>query len=336
MISFFKDTKIDFMGARKGAYLFSGLLLLVGFISLALKGGPKTGVDFAGGLLLDVRMSQSVAADDIRNALEGAGLTGAEIQTVQGSDEVLIRVPQEHVPTGAELSGSGGPAGQLQQALSGKYPGLNLEILRQEFVGPKVGKELRGKATMAVIVAVLLIMIYVTVRFHRWEFGVGGALALFHDILVTLGIFSILDREFTLTVLAAFLTIAGYSINDTIVVFDRVRENLGLHKKMPIFDLMNLSINQTLSRTVLTVLTVMMASAALFFLGGKVLHDFALAMLIGVGFGTYSSVFVASAITLDLDRWRQKRDDARAAEAKAQAAAARAAGKGTKSRTASA
>lgn len=335
MISFFKDTHFNFMGARKGAYIFSTLLLLAGFASLAMKGGPKAGVDFAGGLLLDIRTSQSVPADDIRHAVEVAGMSGAEIQTVQGSNEVLIRVPQESGGAGGEGSGSAGAVGRLQQALSGKHPGITVEILRQEFVGPKVGQELRGKATMAVLVAVLLIMIYVTIRFHRWEFGVGGALALFHDILVTLGIFSLLDREFTLTVLAAFLTIAGYSINDTIVVFDRVRENLGLHKKMSMFDLMNHSINQTLSRTILTVLTVMMAAAALFFLGGEVLHDFALAMLIGVGFGTYSSVFVASALALDIDTWRQKRADAKAAEAKALAAASRPA-KGGKTRTASA
>lgn len=334
MIQLLHDTKINFMGARKWAYLFSSLIILVGMVSLVMKGGPRPGVDFAGGLLLDVRFSQAVRADDIRSALGAVGMPNAEIQAVEGGNDALIRVPQAEAPktSGADSKVSG-PIAQLQQELQGRYPGLTVDVKRQEFVGPKVGKELRGKAMIAILVSVILIMIYISFRFHRWEFGLGGALALFHDILVTLGIFSLLDKEFTLTVLAAFLTIAGYSINDTIVVFDRVRENLGLKgKKMPLDELINLSINQTLSRTIFTVLTVMMTSAAMFFFGGEVIHDFALAMLIGVGFGTYSSVFVASALSLDIDNARQKRDDAKAETARAAAAAAKVAAKTVKKR----
>lgn len=329
MIQLLHDTKLNFMGFRKWAYMFSSLLLLAGMVSLVMKGGPRPGVDFAGGLLLDVRFSQAVRADDIRGALATVGMADAEIQSIEGSNEALIRVPQGEAPkTSGADSQSSGPIAKLQQELQGKYPGLTVDLKRQEFVGPKVGKELRSHAMIAILVSVILIMIFVSFRFHRWEFGLGGAIALFHDILITLGLFSILDKEFTLTVLAAFLTIAGYSINDTIVVFDRVRENLGMkNKKMPLDELMNLSINQTLSRTIFTVLTVLMTSAAMFFFGGEVIHDFALAMLIGVGFGTYSSVYVATALALDIDNARQKRDDQKAETARVAAAAAKAAAK---------
>lgn len=308
MIRVLHDTNIDFMGKRKIAYAFSTILILAGLISLITKGGPRTGVDFAGGTLLEVRTSQKVAVEDLRNAAAQAGFGEPEIQTYEGSNDALFRLGKALV-TEKDTTGrlKSGPAMRLQEALQGRHPGLAVEVLRQEVVGPKVGSELRYKAFLAVIVSVIAIMIYVALRFHRWEFGAGGAIALFHDIMVTLGIFSLLNKEIGLTVLAAFLTIAGYSINDTIVVFDRVRENLGKNRKQPLDELMNHSINQTLSRTVLTVLTVMLAAASLYFLGGKVIHDFALCMLIGVGFGTYSSVFVASALSLDIDNWRQRK-----------------------------
>lgn len=264
--------------------------------------------------MIELRFTQSVHADDLRHAAEAAGLEGAEIQTMEGSNDALFRVNEAVVPRKNE-SGQleSGPSTRIHDALQAKYPGIGVEILRQEVVGPKVGSELRGKAALAILVSVLAIMIYVAWRFDRWEFGVGAATALFHDILVTIGILSMLNKEIGLTVLAALLTVAGYSINDTIVVFDRVRENMGLKRKMPMFDLMNLSINQTLSRTILTVLTLMITATSLYVLGGVVIHDFALTMLIGVGFGTYSSVFVASALTLDIDAWRQRRTAARIA-----------------------
>lgn len=321
MLRVLHDTKFDFMGARKLAYAFSALILLAGFVSLAIKGGPRPGIDFAGGTMLELRFNQKISSEDLRRAADESGLTGAEIQTYEGTNDALFRL-QEAVQQGTAASGEAivGPSSRIQQALSRQHPGVTVEILRQEVVGPKVGRELTQKAFMAILVSVLAIMVYVSLRFHRWEFGLGAAIALFHDILVTLGIFSILNKEIGLTVLAAFLTIAGYSINDTIVVFDRVRENLEKHRKIPLFDLMNDSINQTLSRTVLTVLTVMMTAAALYFLGGEVIHDFALAMLIGVGFGTYSSVFVASALSLDIDQWRHRKDAARAASKAAEKA----------------
>lgn len=325
MIQILHGTNIRFMQARKWAYLFSAVLLVAGLVSLVTKGGPRLGVDFSGGTLLELRFSQKVSAADLRDAAGKAGLGDAEIQTVEGTNDAMFRVPEALIPTRDERGQlQAGPATRVHEALTGKHPGLEMQILRQEVVGPKVGRELTGNAVKAILFSLVGILIYVAVRFHRWEFGLGGAVSIAHDILIVLGIMSILNKEFTLTVLAAYLTIAGYSINDTIVVFDRVRENIGLQRKMPLIDLMNLSINQTLSRTILTVFTVMITTAALFFLGGKVLHDFALTLLIGFGFGTYSSVFVASALALDLDNWQRKRAASRVATRAAAKAAAKA------------
>jgi preprotein translocase subunit SecF len=310
MITLIPSTNVNFMKARKVGYLVVGLLMLAGLVSLVMNGGPRRGIDFAGGLLLEIRFNQHVRPDDLRSASEAAGLRNAEIQTVEGSNDALIRVAQEGISTGQVLT----PASRVQEALAGSYPGIQVEIIRQEVVGPKVGQELRNKAALSILFSVIAIMIYIAVRFHRWEFGVGGALSLFVTIFVTLGLLSILGKEIGLTVLAAFLTIAGYSINDTIVVFDRVRENMGLKRKMPLFDLINLSVNQTLSRTIVTGITVIFTLFAFLYFGGEVIHDFALTMLIGLVFGTFSSIFVASALSLDIDNWRQKRNQARTAQ----------------------
>jgi preprotein translocase subunit SecF len=335
MIQVLHGTNINFMGARKWAYLFSSVLIIAGLVSMVTKGGPRLGVDFAGGTLLELRFSQKVSAADLRDAAGRAGFTDAEIQTVEGANDALFRLPTAIVPTrDAHGQLQSGPAARIKEALGTRYSGLELQILRQEIVGPKVGRELTSNAIKAILFSLVGILIYVAVRFHRWEFGAGGAISIAHDILIVLGIMTMMNREFTLTVLAAYLTIAGYSINDTIVVFDRVRENIGLKRKMPLADLMNLSINQTLSRTVLTVFTVMMTIVALYVLGGKVIHDFALAMLIGIGFGTYSSVYVASALALDIDGWQQKRTAARIAARTTAKAAAKASGRSSQARPA--
>jgi len=321
MIQFFKDTNIHFMKARRLAYALSGLAILAGLVSLALHGGPRVGIDFAGGSLIELRFSEHIKADELRTAANAAGLEGAEIQVVEGTNDAFFRVNEAVVPQkDAQGNLQSGPATRIREALQASHPGLTMEVLRQEVVGPKVGSELRGKALLAIMVSVIAIMIYVAWRFDRWEFGLGAALALFHDIMITVGVLSILNKEIGLTVLAALLTIAGYSINDTIVVFDRVRENMGLKRKMPLDELMDLSINQTLSRTILTVLTLLISTTALFVLGGQVIHDFAFTMLVGVAVGTYSSIFVASALSLDIDGMRQRRVAARVA-ARAEAAA---------------
>jgi preprotein translocase SecF subunit len=188
-------------------------------------------------------------------------------------------------------------------------------------VGPKIGSELEQKATLAILWSLVLILGYIAWRFTRFTFGLGAVIALFHDIVITLGLFSILDREVSLTVIAAFLTIGGYSINDTIVVFDRIRENLGLSRRITFQEIINRSVNQTLSRTILTAGTTLLAVLSLFFLGGTVIHDFAIAMLMGVLVGTYSSIFVASALALDLSNWWNRRKEARASRTPAKAAA---------------
>jgi len=195
--------------------------------------------------------------------------------------------------------------------------------MSQETVGPKIGRELEKKAAMAILWSLLLILVYVAFRFTRVSFGIGAVAALFHDILITLGIFSFLDIEVSLTVVAAFLTIGGYSINDTIVVFDRIRENLGASRRMTFQEIVNKSVNQTLGRTVLTSSTTLLAVLSLYFLGGVVIHDFALAMIIGVLIGTYSSIFVASALALDLSNWWVRRRQAKTDRPTPKAAAAR-------------
>jgi preprotein translocase subunit SecF len=314
MFQLLPSTNVDFMKARKIAYAFSGLLILAGLISLVLHGGPRRGIDFAGGQLLELRFNQHVQAADLRSAAGQAGFQDVEIQTLEGSNDALFRVSERAMAAGGGVLTN--PATRIQEALTITYPGIQVEILRQEVVGPKVGEELRNKDALAILFSVIVIMIYIAVRFHRWEFGVAGAVSLFHTILVTLGILSMLNKEIGLTVLAAFLTIAGYSINDTIVVFDRVRENMGLKRKMSLYDLINLSINQTLSRTIVTGITVIVALFAYLYLGGDVIHDFAFTMLIGLVFGTYSSIFVASSLALDIDLNRQKRAQARHAAEK--------------------
>jgi preprotein translocase SecF subunit len=199
----------------------------------------------------------------------------------------------------------------------------SVTLMSQETVGPKIGRELERKAAMAILWSLILILGYIAWRFTRISFGIGAVVALFHDILITLGVFSILDREVSLTVVAAFLTIGGYSINDTIVVFDRIRENLGAARRLTFQEIVNKSINQTLSRTVLTSSTTLLAVLSLFFLGGVVIHEFALAMLVGVLIGTYSSIFVASSLALDLSNWWNRRKEARQTRSRAKALAAR-------------
>lgn len=196
-------------------------------------------------------------------------------------------------------------------------------LLSQDAVGPKIGEELEQKATLAILWSLVLILGYIAWRFTRFSFGLGAVMALFHDILITLGLFSVLDIEVSLTVVAAFLTIGGYSINDTIVVFDRIRENMGLARRMSFQEIVDKSVNQTLSRTVLTSGTTLLAVLALFFLGGVVIHDFALAMLVGVLVGTYSSIFVASALALDLSQWWVRRKESREKRGRTKVAAAR-------------
>ncbi len=288
MLQLLVGTDIPFMKFRRIAYVFSGILLLATLGWFFTK-GPKYSVDFTGGTLLQVRTSQPVHADQLRQALEAAGLA-AEIQQLTGEaeNEYMIRFRTD-----------GDPVTLVQDAVAKSLPGVTLELRRNETVGPKVGSDLRQKALMAILTSLGAILLYVGIR-YEFKFALGGVLALFHDVVITVGALMFTGREISLTVVAALLTIAGYSINDTIVVFDRIRERSKALRKEKHSRVMDLAVNETLSRTVITAFTVFLAALALFIWGGDVLRDFSFAMIVGVVFGTYSSVYVASAIALDI------------------------------------
>jgi preprotein translocase subunit SecF len=293
MLEFIKPgTKIDFMGKKGIAFLFSGIVILIGIVSLILHGGPIYGVDFAGGTLAQVRFTQPVEPDAIRGALKEAGLQSSSIQAfeAEGKGEYLIRLPESPADLAA-LSNT------MNGALTKRFGEKGFEVRRIEIVGPKVGKGLRLNAIWATIFALIAMLIYISWRFE-FRFAVGGVVALAHDVMVTVGILSLTNKEFTIPILAALLTIVGYSINDTIVVYDRIRENMPKMRRESLEKVMNLSINETLSRTILTSFTVFIVLLALYFLGGGVIHDFSFALIIGVVFGTYSSIFIASALVV--------------------------------------
>jgi preprotein translocase subunit SecF len=283
-------TKIDFMRRKGIGFLFSGIVMLVGIVSLIVHGGPIYGIDFAGGTLAQVKFSQPVEPEAIRGALKDVGLETSSVQgfEAEGKGEYLIRL--ETSP--ANLAGL---SSTINGALAKRFGEKAFEVRRIEIVGPKVGKELRNKGILATILALTAMLIYITWRFE-FRFAVGGVVALFHDVIVTIGILSLTDTEFSIPILAALLTIVGYSINDTIVVYDRIRENLPKMRKEPLEKVINISVNETLSRTILTSFTVFIVLLALYFLGGGVIHDFSFALIVGVVFGTYSSVFIASAL----------------------------------------
>ncbi len=283
-------TKINFMGRKGIGFLFSGIVMLAGIVSLILHGGPMYGIDFAGGTVAQVKFSQPVEPDAIRGAMKEAGLETSSIQAfeAEGKGEYLIRL--EKIPSDlASLSAT------INAALAKQFGEKTFEVRRIEIVGPKVGNELRNKGILATILALTAMLIYITWRFE-FRFAVGGVVALFHDVIVTIGVLSLTDTEFSIPILAALLTIVGYSINDTIVVYDRIRENLPKMRKESLEKVINLSVNETLSRTILTSFTVFIVLLALYFLGGGVIHDFSFALIVGVVFGTYSSVFIASAL----------------------------------------
>jgi preprotein translocase subunit SecF len=291
------NINVDWMGKRAIAYTISGLAILIAIVSLVVHGGPRYGVDFTGGTLVEVSVLPAPHVDVVRKSVEGAGITGAEIQRLEKPEYFLIRLG----------TGEGGknPATVVKGALEKIQAGTTVDIRRVESVGPRVGGELRGAAIKAVFLALGLILIYVAIRYD-WRYSMGAVVALFHDVFISLGAVSLTNRELTLTVVAALLTIAGFSINDTIVVFDRIRERKQSLRKEPPTKVMNIAVNETLSRTVITSLTVALTVVALFLFGGDVIHDFSFTMLVGVVFGTYSSVYVASALALDTQLWLER------------------------------
>jgi preprotein translocase subunit SecF len=342
-ISFIKhETNIDFIGLRYFAFAISALMILIGGISLVMKGGPRYGIDFAGGVIIQAKFSAPTDIDKLKKVLEGTNLPGLVVQQVgQVEDNDFM------VRTSTTEDTSAAVQKTVTKALDEGFSGVKYEFKRIEIVGPKVGEDLRGKAMEAMYFAILIIAIYISGRFeHRWmaaglmaaglfagitalqyfhatqlwlvlgallltlalcfvlrlNYALGAIVALIHDVLTTVGIFSILNKEFDLTIIAALLTLIGFSLNDTIIVYDRIRETRGLKTGETLPVIINKSVNQTLSRTILTSGLAFLAVFSLYHFGGAVIHDFALAMLIGIVVGTYSSIYVAAPIIISLAR----------------------------------
>ncbi|MFQ5449239.1 MAG: protein translocase subunit SecF [Nitrospinaceae bacterium] len=287
---FKRQTDFDFMGKFRSALGFSGILILIGLISILLHGGLKFGIDFAGGTLVQLQFKTPPNIDDIRAGLKTIGLGESTIQEFGSKKDILIRVQRSKEKL--EEVGS-----QIKASLKNRFNVNDIIVERVEMVGPKVGRDLREKALLSIIYAIIGIVIYISWRFE-FQYALAAIIALIHDVLITMGAFSLLDKEFTLVIVAAFLTIIGYSLNDTIVVFDRIRENLRRRGKTSLRDIINTSINQTLSRTLLTSGTTLLVVTALFFLGGEIIHDFSFALLLGILIGTYSSIFIGSVFLL--------------------------------------
>jgi len=294
-------TNFPFMKYRRYAYMLSAALVALTLGWIVVK-GPNYSVDFTGGTLLQIRTAPVLGADRLREALASGGIE-AELQQLTGgtADEYLLRFATR----------STDPFNDARAAIEKQAPGTQVELRRIETVGPKVGSDLRQKALLAVLASLGAILLYVGIR-YEFKFAVGGIAALFHDVLVTAGILMFTGREISLTVIAALLTIAGYSINDTIVVFDRIRERSKALKKETHERAMDIAVNETLSRTMITAFTVLLTSLALFIWGGEVLNDFSFTMIVGLLFGTFSSVYVASALALDIWLWLDRRKAAAA------------------------
>jgi preprotein translocase subunit SecF len=291
------DTNFDFVGKRNLAIGISWLLILIGVVSLVVKGGPSYGIDFAGGTLVQIKFTEQTSAADLRSTLGDLDLRGLTIQQVgdQGN-EFLVRVQESNEKLETLAT-------NIQAKLEKKYGSGKLEIRRTEMVGPQVGKDLRNKGVQAILFSIVGMLIYITFRFE-FRFGLGAIVATLHDVLITLGLMSLLNLEIDLTVIAGFLALVGYSVNDTVIVCDRIRENMGKLHTRPLAEIVNRSINETLSRTIMTSGLTLLSVVALYTVGGSVIHNFAFVLMVGIIIGTYSSIFVASPIILIFERFR--------------------------------
>ena len=297
-----KDSKIDFMNKSRFTILLSGALILAGIFSLIINNGPKLSIDFKGGTLIAVQYTKPININDLRSQLKNVNINGqsfdfstSEIKHFGDNSNVSVRIANlENEPEKFSQN--------FIDILKDIYPDALPEnkddfILSIDKVSPKVGSELSGKAIMAIIYAITLILIYISFRFE-FTYAIGAIAAIAHDVIITLGVFSILGYEISLSIIAAFLTIVGYSLNDTIVIFDRIRENMKALKRESVVSIVNKSINESLSRTIVTSLTTLFVVLTLYFFGGEVIHYFSFALIIGVLVGTYSSIFVASLIVV--------------------------------------
>ncbi|CAI4032903.1 Protein translocase subunit SecF [Nitrospira tepida] len=292
MFEILGKTNVDFMGKRRVAFAFSGFMVLLGLVALVqiARGQANLGIDFAGGTAVQLKFEKAMTIEAARKTLEANGLGQAELQEFVAENKLLIRVK-------ASTTIEEKVAERIMAVFSKEFPDNQFVVESTTEIGPTIGKKLQQDAMIAVFISFVGIIAYIAVRF-RFVFGVAAALATFHDVLAVLGVFFLLDKEITLLVVTALLTLAGYSLTDTVVVFDRIREQLRQRRREPMDQVINGAINQVLSRTIVTSLTVILVLLPLTFAGGEVLHDFSLALLGGVVFGTYSSVFVASALLL--------------------------------------
>lgn len=288
------DTKIPFMRLSRFGFFASGVLCTISIV-LFLIFSLNFGVDFKGGVLMEIRTPGAADLAALRENIDQLGLGGAELQEFGAPDDVLIRLPSQ--PGGEQEQQTA--VNKVKDAL-----GSGVEVRRVEVVGPKVSGELTQQGIIAVIIAIILVLIYIWFRFE-WQFAIGAVASLLHDVTLTIGLFTVFRIEFSLSTIAAILLIVGYSLNDTVVVFDRIRENLRRYKQMPLADLIELSINSTLSRTIMTSTTTLIALLALFIFGGEVIRGFSFTMLWGVVVGTYSSIFIASPVLILLGTVRE-------------------------------
>jgi preprotein translocase subunit SecF len=292
------NTKIDFIGWRKVAFLLSAGLILLGLVALVQlwRGAANLGIDFAGGTSVQVRFRDPVDLGAVRGALSQGGLAESDLQQFVGGRRVLVRLKAK-----GEAAGT---AARVQEGLRAAFPGNPLEVEGSSEVGPVIGRELQKAASWAIIISLVGIVLYIAWRFEI-RFGVAATIATFHDVLAVLGVFFLLGTEITLLVVTALLTLAGYSLTDTVVVYDRIRENLRARRRETLAETINASINQVLARTLMTSLTTLLAVLSLLLAGGEVLRDFALALFLGILVGSYSSWFVASPIVYE---WRLAAD----------------------------
>ncbi|GBE01800.1 preprotein translocase subunit SecF [bacterium BMS3Abin08] len=298
MIEIIKKTNIDFMGLKKYTFIISGILVISGIIAIIqiVTGSANLGIDFVGGTAVQLKFEKQVPIQDVRHMLESAGIKDFDLQEFPTVNKVLIRIKQKEETLGKFSQ-------KIISTLRNGFKGNKITVDSTIEIGPKVGAKLRQDALWAILAATLGILLYIAWRF-QFSFSIGATAATAHDVLAVLGLFNIMGIEINLIVVSALLTIAGYSLTDTVVVFDRIRENLRYVAKESIVGVINRSINEVLSRTIVTSLTTLLAAMALFLFGGEVIHYFALAMILGISVGTYSSVFVASPIVL---LWKGKK-----------------------------
>lgn len=293
-----KDTTINFMGARKATYVLSIAMFILAVACIAVK-GFNYGIDFSGGILIELKAEEKINVEEMRKKLQNIDLDEVNIQSIgEIGDEVMIRAQAKNLDEKEQMAA----VNAIKAALGSDY-----EYRRVELVGPQVGDELKKDGIIASLIAILAITAYIWVRFE-WQFALGACLGLIHDIVITVGLLSLFGMDFSLTTVAAVLTLAGYSVNDTVVTYDRIRENLRKYKKMPQFELLNKSINDIFSRTILTGLTTLLASLALLIWGGDVLRSFSFTLVWGIIIGTYSSIYV-SAVVLNFFDLRKHNDD---------------------------